>query len=202
MILTGKKTVLLPITSKDLEYNADLMASMETTSPACFLGNPLVAPQIGYGWLAKTKEGKASRNIGFMAYMPINEITVTPLCLIDYKFACDLDKQAHKKYTYVEDAVNTMIGQLFTRFNRIEITAFPENELGIFIFRKLGFDHEGVLRGAFLQGNKIRDLVIMAKVRSMEVGYANATESGTELSDSKTAGKPGGGAELSAKADK
>lgn len=53
---------------------------------------------------------------------------------------------------------------------RVELDVFTDNESAIRLYERLGFEREGVLRKAAIRGGEYTDLLMMSRLRNMEVG--------------------------------
>ena len=169
MIISGKKSILFPITPKDFDY----LNKLTTSSDSWLMGNlaPVVKGE-SRGWLARTKEGKASRNIGFICFLPITDFSVNLQTVIDKQFAQGLDKQIQNNhYTFVEDALQSAIKSLLESDGivRIELAVFPEDRLAIELLKNIGFQVEGKLRKCYKDNGEYKDILSMAIVKESEV---------------------------------
>lgn len=147
MIITGKKAVLFPITPKDYPYLTNLIEGIEgKDKPSWLVGNPppLVREQ-SEGWLARTKEGKASRNIGMILFTPMPMFSATMQYLVDNTFYNGIDRELeNNRYTYVEDVVRIALGEVFKNgVIRVEIPVNTENKLALSFLKRVGFRLDG-----------------------------------------------------------
>ena len=147
MILTGKKSILFPITRKDYGYLEKLIQTIkDETKPSWLVGNPppLVKEQ-SEGWLARTKEGKASRNIGMILFTPLTVFSATMQYLIDNIFYNGIDKELkNDRYTYAEDVIRIALDKVFENgIAKVEVPVMSDNKLTLAFLKRVGFRLEG-----------------------------------------------------------
>lgn len=121
-------------------------------------------------FVVMTKEGKASRKVG---YVYINDLSIYGCSisgLMTKDFAAGLARQVRRgKYTYSEDAMRTLISWLYENFkkiDRIQADVVVENKLSLALVSRVGFKKEGVLRNYLHLDDKAVDVVVHSILRS------------------------------------
>ena len=98
-------------------------------------------------WTVWTKNGKASEKIGFISLSNFTPCSVEVHGFSDKKVMKKLVKLLGRKdkYTYAEDALQTMINYCFEdlKIHRLETECFNSNAAQI-LFEKVGFTLEGL----------------------------------------------------------
>lgn len=120
-------------------------------------------------FVVMTKEGKASRRVGYVYIndLSIHGCSISGLMMKD--FAAGLARQVRRgKYTYSEDAMRTLIAWLYENFNkldRIQADVVVENKLSLALVSRVGFKREGVLRNYLHLDDKAVDVVVHSILR-------------------------------------
>lgn len=122
------------------------------------------------GFVAMTKEGKASRRAGYVYVNDLSQYGCSISGLMLKEFASGLGRQVRRgKYTYAEDALRTMVDWLYTNFktlDRIQADVVAENKLALALISRVGFQKEGTLRNYLHLDDKTVDVVVHSLLRS------------------------------------
>ncbi len=163
-VLSGEKTVLIPLNKRFADYYLELLQN----DTAYDIGNPLGISTTTLGWIAKTKEGKATRNIGIIMVTPQTNISVSFQMSIDPIFAENIEDEIKKRYTYVEDAMATVLEFLIgvEDIHHIGAMLLREDRVGEYLLGKMGFEKEGRLRNIIKFDDGIHDFILMGRIKS------------------------------------
>lgn len=119
-----------------------------------------------------TKEGKATKKFGYVYFTNITDFSACIVGILD-KFALKgLSKIMRKgKYSFTEDALVTITKHYFSLPNkeRLEYKVFTDNLLSVKLAKKAGFKKEGILRNAFLNDGKFKNIAIYSRVKSLDI---------------------------------
>lgn len=171
IFLKGKKVYLRPVTERDLKGDyLNWINDPENdvfTDHALFAHDPkslkefrsLKQDDKRSLWLAII-EIKTGKHVGNIELTAINWVHKTG----EYKILID-KKYSGKGYGF--EASTLILAHGFHKLNleRIQLGVNAENKPAIFLYKKLGFVKEGVLRGAFLRHGKRQDVIIMGLFR-------------------------------------
>lgn len=163
-LLSGKKTLLIPLTAKGCMETYKLLL---TNNKSYDIGNPFNLNPLSQGWLVKTKEGKATRDVGAVTFTPQTNISITIQMRIEPKFAQNLEKEIKKRYTYVEDGLNTALVYLgkIDKIHHVLGMLLSNDEVGRCLLTKFGFKNEGRLNHFIQVDDILYDLILMGWVR-------------------------------------
>lgn len=158
MIISGKKSILFPITPKDSDY----LDKLATSSGSWLIGNRMLAVENeSRGWLARTKEGKASRNIGVIIVTLMPMFSAIMKYFVDNTFFNGIDKELkNNRYTYAEDAIRIALDEIFKNgIIRVEILVMRKDELTLSFLKKVGFKISGQF--GTKQDDKLQDYFLL-----------------------------------------
>ena len=119
-------------------------------------------------WTVYTKEGKASRKIGFIYLSDISSFSCLVVGILDKSVIRGIAKVIRKgKYTFSEDALRTIMKWAFNGagFKRIEYRMLSNNLLSKRLAEKSGFVKEGRLRKAFKIDDDLKDVLIYSVLK-------------------------------------
>lgn len=187
-VITGKRVVLF-----GMEYESDLAYMEKLLTPetkALILGFPPPITADSTGWIIKTMQGKASKTVGIICITPITVVGVACQVIIDPMYADGLSERVKAgNPTYVEESIRLLSDSVLSngyRLSRIEIGVIKGDELSEALFRKGGFEAEGTLRKGCVKDNALCDLVIMSKVKDLDLKEAENGETNKEAEEKRT----------------
>lgn len=180
LLLEGKKTFLFSLTRMDIDSLHEALADdenmtrmgvfdwdikMERQLPK-YLRNIIPSKDIRM-WVALTKEGKASRKVGYFWLSPVTLHWANIEGIIANQFALGLDKELKKKkLTYFEDAVSNVVKSAMTHLHRLGYVSVQDDTDFIKILGNVGFRREGVIKGVLkYEPEKFSDIVQYAIVK-------------------------------------
>ena len=161
-VFYGKKVILFDLVKDDLEHFVKLhrddtkghlqamsLHKMTEEEALEYTKAMILTNQIKV-FSVMTKEGKASRRIGFIYLGNMTSFSCAVSGIMDNSIAKGLMRQLRKgKYTYSEDSFNTIIKNCFNKgYRRIETSALVSNRRGVALIKKVGFKEEGRARKA------------------------------------------------------
>lgn len=181
-ILTGKKVVLFPLASIDLDHfiqlhRADINGYMQryslhkmTDDEAKRYITLLLDNQQMFVFTVLTKEGKSSRRAGYVYMTDLTESACEISGIMDKEFARGLGRQLRKdKYTYAQDAMHTLIEFLTNKLKlqRIQISLLENNAVARAMALREHFEVEGVLRKLIKINGEYKNVVIMSIINTL-----------------------------------
>jgi RimJ/RimL family protein N-acetyltransferase len=182
VVLEGSKVLLFPFAPKDGEYLVELLSGDEKG----FMGQFSLAKvpeeakksylylvlqqNVALTWVVQTKEGKASKKIGFIILSKPDTHSATLEGILDPAIVKDLVKVLKRKdkYTYAEDAVRTVCDFAFhdLQMERIETLVRKDNKASLALMDRAGFAKEGEIRNAVkLENGKMVNSVLFGKLK-------------------------------------
>ena len=179
-IIEGKKTILFPMKFTDVDYYVDLhikekkkvFTDLERTYLKTdeqireFLLYRLSLPTT-LAWVIVTKEGKASKKIGFVV---LTEWVKGILANIHGTLDASIYKGLLKKYKgnkekiYIaDDAYRAIVKYCFSdlKLLRVGTMTAKSNKLALQISTRIGLKKEGEMRNAIINNGKPENLVFM-----------------------------------------
>jgi RimJ/RimL family protein N-acetyltransferase len=174
-VIVGKKVILFPAVYKDMDYFAALVKENDigvfrNINPESLKSDTWHKIETGVMrvWVGATKQGRGSRNIGFLYLTDINPWSANAHGFVDKIFLKDIAKELVMRYTYVEDAYQTFISYCFNTLGieRLGTIIKRSNTLAYKIDKKVGFKVEGVLRNYIKEADGYSDLVMMSILKS------------------------------------
>ena len=181
IILEGRKVLLAPFSFKaDWDAFVEVHQQDKTGKMGQFsfmlnkdpIGSRVVIENlINNGlivWSIFTKEGKATRRVGFVYLNDVNTYSAFIQGIMDQHFARGLIKEFRKKkYTYSEDALRTLVTFVFEKMSlqRVQADMIESNHLAIALLERVGFRKEGLLKKAVLLNGEAKNIVIMGLLK-------------------------------------
>lgn len=176
--IVGKKVILFPLEQIDLADFAELhrkdtkgylsrfsLHKMTQEEAEKFVFTALTLGEIVV-FTIMTKEGKASRRAGYIYITDIGKHGCSIIGALDYQFLKGLGRQLRKeKYTYSEDALNTLVSWIFTNLKhvvRIQSDVVASNKLSIALMERSGFKNEGTLRDYLKLDERYEDVCVFS----------------------------------------
>lgn len=168
----GKKVFLYYATPADGGAMADMFKDMDKSERLGFYDWDLAVEDIeGYLnkvvmgspskllWVAKTKEGKATRTVGFIWFNLILPHWVNLEGMLNVQFVNGIDKEFKKgKYTYLEDALITAVKYVFENTPVVRVGYVDTNPNAMTeLVGRVGFGLEGRMRGIIKWNGEFRD---------------------------------------------
>lgn len=176
-ILYGKKVILFPFEAGDLKHFVELhrqdnngylgqycLKDMTEEEAGKYVTALLLTRQI-IAWSVNTKEGKATRQIGFVYLHDITSFSCGISGVMDYKIVKGLGKLIReKKYTFAEDTSRVIISYCFNGFNkeRVETSVLEDNRRALALDRKVGWVQEGIARNAIKVNDEFKNIRLMS----------------------------------------
>ena len=180
--IIGKKVVLFEIQPIDIPHFAEVhredkhgymqamnLSKMTKEESEQYVLMLLTSLQM-IGFLVMTKEGKASRKVG---YVYLNDLSIYGCSISGImlkEFAIGLGRQVRRgKYTYSEDSIITLIDWLYKNFSsldRIQADVVAENKLSLALINRVGFTKEGTLRNYLHLDDKAVDVIVHSLLRN------------------------------------
>jgi len=173
--IIGKRVLLFPLEIVDLDHFIQLhredkngmmgrfcLREMTKEEARKYVLTLLATGQIK-AWACYSKEGKASKKIGYIYLTDVTPFSCKIVGILDKEVLRGLLKVIKRgKYTFSEDALRTMVSWCFNGagFNRIEYRTFSDNLLSRRLAERAGFIKEGVLRKSFKVDEEFKDMVI------------------------------------------
>jgi len=204
-ILHGKKTTLFPIAEQDIEYlhfllkhEGRMMGQVyfkDFDSWFAYIAGQILEKQMLI-WTCWTKEGKASKKFGFVSLSDFTPHSVQVHGFTDKQMTKGIVKilKNPEKYTFAEDALNTIIHHVFEdlRIHRIGSECLYSNLPCKKLLERVGFMREGRVRHAVCIDKQYEDVVLYGlikpikqenlDVRQQEIGRCepSSTKSGVQ----------------------
>lgn len=183
--IIGKKVILFPVEQVDIPgfaeihrkdtrgyFNRYSMHKMTQEEAEKFAFTAMALGQI-VAFTIVTKEGKASRKAGYIYITDVQDVKnhgISVVGALDINFLKGLSKQLRKdKYTYSEDALNTLINWVFEKLphvNRIQSDVVGSNKLSLALMERCGLKREGVLRNYLKLDDRYEDMVVFSILKS------------------------------------
>ena len=181
-VLEGNKVLLFPFAPKDGDYLLELLSGDEKG----YLGRYslakvpeearkaylyfLLQKNTALTWAVHTKEGKASKKIGFMILSEPDEHSGTIEGIMDPSIVKDLAKVLKRKdkYTYAEDCVRAVCDFCFHELNmeRVEAQVMAKNKASMALMSRAGFTKEGEIRNAVKEDTgKMSNLALWGRLK-------------------------------------
>lgn len=179
--IIGKRILLFPFEASELTHFVELHRSdkqgmmgkfclkeMTQEEGSAYITALFLTGQLKV-WSCYTKEGRASRKIGYIYLTEISPFSCQLIGIIDKEILKGLAKVMRKgKYSFSEDAIRTIVDYCFCHgMTRVEYRVFTENKLSIHLAEKSGFQREGVLRRCFLVGNEYKDIAVYSMLKDL-----------------------------------
>jgi hypothetical protein len=173
-VIYGKKVILFDFLATDLDHFVKLhrddkkgylqhmcLKKMTEDEAKDYVKALIISGQIKI-YSVFTKEGKASKRIGFIYLGEKSSFSCSTSGIMDMDIAKGLLKQIRKgKYTWAEDSYQTLIKHCFNGMGmqRLTTTVLSNNRRSIKLTEKVGFVKEGRLRKAFKMDDKYYDII-------------------------------------------
>jgi len=178
----GKKVVLFEIEPVDIPSFAEAhrddkhgymqamnLSKMTQAQAESYVALMLTTLQMT-AFVVMTKEGKASRRVGYVYVTDITEHGCSISGIMLKEFAKGLGREIRRgKYTYSEDSLFTLVDWLYTNFkklDRIQADVVATNKLSLALLLRAGFTLEGTLRNYLHLDDKTVDVCVHSLLRS------------------------------------
>lgn len=179
--IIGKRVILFDFAPNDLDHFTELhredkngvmgrfcLAKMTEDEAKNYITLLITTGQIKI-WSVFTKEGKATRKVGYIYLTEISPFSCQVVGILDKSIIKGISKFIRRgKYTFSEDALRTISKWAFNGagFHRIEYRTFSNNILSRKLAEKSGFIKEGTLRKSFRIDDKFLDVVIYSALKN------------------------------------
>lgn len=189
--IIGKRVILFPFEVDELGHFVELhrrdrqgmmgkfcLREMTQEEGEKYIAALFITGQLK-AWSCYTKEGKATRKLGYIYLTEISPFSAQIVGIIDKEILKGLAKVIRQgKYSFSEDAIRTMVSWAFNEagFSRIEYRVFTDNRLSLRLAEKSGFQREGVLRRCFLDKDKYKDIAVYAVLKDLPEGKDISTK--------------------------
>jgi len=180
--IIGKRIILFNIESADLEHFIKLhqedkngmmgrfcLREMTDDEARNYIVMLIATGQIRV-WACMSKEGRASKRVGYIYLTDISPFSCKVVGILDKAYIKGLSKilKRDDKYTFSEDALRTMLAWCFNGagFNRVEYRTLKNNLLSMRLAEKAGFVKEGVLRKSFRIDGEYLDIAVYSVLKN------------------------------------
>jgi hypothetical protein len=180
--IIGKKVILFEVEARDIPdfaslHRQDTKGYLQRFSLHKMTqeeAESFVATAFGLGkilaFTIMTKEGKAARRAGYIYITDMDGHGCSVVGCLDKEFLKGLGKQIRKdKYTFSEDAMNTLVKWIFDTLphvERVQSDVVESNRLSIKLMERCGFTKEGVLRGYLKIEDRLENMTIFSILRN------------------------------------
>jgi RimJ/RimL family protein N-acetyltransferase len=178
--LVGKKVILFPLDESDVEdfiklhqHDNGVMCRYSLIGMSDEEARRVVMAYLIAGDLMpftiKTKEGKASRTVGYIYITDLDAHCASISGAIDREFYKGLAKQMSKdRYTFAQDAFNVLIRFCFRELNvnRVECDILKRNRAAISLVNRENMKYEGTLRQSHYRNGKYEDICMFSILKN------------------------------------
>jgi RimJ/RimL family protein N-acetyltransferase len=179
-IIYGKKVVLFEFVPEDLEHFVKLhrgdkkgylqkfCLKQMTKEEAEEYTRALVITRQIKCWSVWTKQGKASRRIGFIYLSDMTSFSAGITGIMDTEVAKGVTRKIREgKYTFSEDVLRTLIEYCFNKLGllRLETDIVKNNKRALLIAKKAGFIQEGISRQSLKVDDRFFDVIQLSLLK-------------------------------------